>query len=143
MDPKARTTTIPFNGGSITATRGLLEAIFGEELVADASENERTVERQSHTRTRVIGQGSTMVAGSSYSITSYGKRAGGTAAGGEDIQVIVDGDPWTMRLTGSHQAFNNLLKQGGFAGGKVVMWYSAKGTAYGPYKSAQDNTTIA
>lgn len=143
VDPKLRQTTIPFNGGSITATRGLLEAVFGDQLVADNSVRTVSVERRAHSRTRVIGGSTTAVAAAEYTLTKYGKRSSGSAAGGEDVVFVVDGEPWTMRLTGSHEALDNFLKQGGFAGDKVVMWQSAKGTTYGPYRASESDTTTA
>lgn len=143
VDPKVRRTTIPFNGGSITATRGLLEAVFGDQLVADNSVRTVSVERRAHSRTRVIGGATSSVAAAEYTLTKYGKRSSGSAAGGEDVVFVVDGEPWTMRLTGSHEALDNFLKQGGFAGDKVVMWQSAKGTTYGPYRASESDTNLA
>lgn len=143
VDPKVRRTTIPFNGGSITATRGLLEAVFGAQLVADSSVRTVNVERRSHSRIRVIGGATTAVAAAEYTLTKYGKRSSGSAAGGEDVVFVVDGDPWTVRLSGSHEALDNFLRQGGFAGDKVVMWESAKGTKYGPYRAVESDTNLA
>jgi hypothetical protein len=62
MDPKARKISIGFPGGSLTATRGLLEALFGTNLVNSSQYGEETVSVQGHSRTRVIGGASTPVA---------------------------------------------------------------------------------
>lgn len=142
MDLKARKVTIPFNGGSVTGTIGLLEAVFGEQLVADQQGKLTAVARRAHSRRRVIGGPSESVAAASYNLTSYGARGNGPASGGEPIQVFYAGDWWTMRLTGSHTAFDGFLKQGGFAGGKVVLWRSEKGTKYGPYQSQQPDGVL-
>jgi hypothetical protein len=138
MDPNKRRLTIPFNGGSITGSLGLLEFLFGERLVAEQLGKKTAVTRRAHSRRRVIGGDSSSVAGAEYELTSYGARGSSQASGGEPVRVLADGDWWTLRLVGSHEAFDKFLKRGGFAGGKIVLWQSEKGTDYGPYVSAEE-----
>jgi hypothetical protein len=140
MDPKKRRVTIPFNGGSITGKIGILESVFGESLVNESRGRLTAVTRRAHSRRRVIGGDTSSVAGAQYNLTAYGSRGSSLASGGEPIRVLSDGDWWTLRLVGSHDAFENFLKQGGFAGGKVVLWKSEKNTDYGPYESAEQPT---
>lgn len=136
MDPLARKISLGFPGGSVTATRGLLQAVFGTDLVNAQQFGEATVSVQGHSRVRVIGGASTPVAAHSFTKKKYptGQRGGGS--GGEAIQVLVDGDWWTMRLTGSHQEFNDWLASNPGNNTAAIQWRSEKGTPYGPFKAA-------
>lgn len=133
LDPNASKVSIPFNGGSLTATKGLLTALFGEELVQVASTGSQPVTVKSHSRVRVIGGPSTNVAGTSYTRTKYPSSSSNGGAGGEAIALYVDGDWWTARLTGSHQDFNAFLQNATWASGELAIWRSEKGTKYGPF----------
>ena len=135
MDPKARKISIGFPGGSLTATRGLLEALFGVNLVNSSQYGEATVPVQGHSRTRVIGGASTPVAAHSYEAKKYptGQRGGGS--GGESIQFLINGDWWTARLSGSHQALNDWLSDSPGSSTSALQWRSEKGTPYGPFQS--------
>lgn len=132
-DPNARKISIGFPGGSITATRGLLTAIFGPDLVAQAEAEQISVSRKSHTRVRVIGGDSTSVGATSYAVKRYGAAPSNGGAGGEAIAMMYQGDWWTARLSGSHQDFNSWLKNSTWASGVAAMWRSEKGTKYGPF----------
>jgi hypothetical protein len=136
QDLLATKVSIGFTGGTITATRGLLEAVFGDNFVKDAAEMEKTVTRRAHTRRRVIGGPTSGVAGAQYTQPVGGTRSSGSALGGEAVRVLVDDKWWIMRLSGSHKAFNELLGSGLYQGGKVVFWKSEAGRTYGPYTSA-------
>lgn len=138
VDTNARKLSLGFTGGSLTATRGLLVQIFGEALVQQNELQEITVNRAGHSRVRVIGGDSTAVKSSSYTRKRYGTSNRGAAAGGEAIRIFVDGDWWTARLNGSHQAFNAWLGGSTWASGKVVMWQSEKGKGYGPFGSSSN-----
>lgn len=135
VDPLARKISIGFPGGSLTATRGLLEAIFGEDLVNSGQYGEANVSVQGHSRVRVIGGASTPVAAHSYTAKKYptGQRGGGS--GGEPIQFLMNGDWWTARLTGSHQALNEWLDTKPGSSSTTLQWRSEKGTPYGPFQS--------
>jgi len=136
IDPLARKLAIGFPGGSLTASRGLLEAMFGENLVNAEQYGEQTVSVNSHSRTRVIGGASTSVAATNYTLKKYPTGQTGGAAGGEPVQFLVDGDWWTVRLSGSHQDLNTWLETQPGTTGKPMMWRSEKGTTYGPFASA-------
>ena len=135
VDPLARRLTIGFPGGSLNAARGTLEALFGETLVEQQLNETASVTRRSHTRFRVIGGESTSVASASYDRVKYPQGSAAGAAGGEPIRLFIDGDWWTARLSGSHQAFNAFLENSTWASGKNAIWKSERGTPYGPFKS--------
>lgn len=136
MDPLARRLTIGFPGGSLNAARGTLEALFGEALVEQQLNETAEVTRRSHSRVRVIGGESTGVASANYTRTKYPQGSAAGAAGGEPIRMFVDGDWWTARLSGSHQAFNAFLEGSSWGSGKNAIWKSERGTPYGPFKSS-------
>jgi hypothetical protein len=135
VDPNARKMSIGFPGGSVTGTRGALSALFDAQTLQDAVYGSTNVSVSAHSRTRVIGGASTAVASSSYTATKYptGQRSGGSA--GEAIKVLIDGDWWTLRLTGSHQAFNAWLSGLPSPGSQGFQWKSEHGTPYGPIGS--------
>lgn len=134
-DLLARKVSIGFPGGNITATRGLLEAVFGEALVQQQAGEPRQVSRKGHTRVRVIGGPATGVSASTANFGPGGGARDLNTMGGEAIQVLYEGDWWTMRLNGSHRAFNEFLGSAQYQAGKLVMWRSEKGTTYGPFTS--------
>jgi hypothetical protein len=136
QDLLASRVSVGFTGGTITATRGLLEAVFGAQFVKDGLTGEKQISRRAHTRRRKIGGPSTSVASAQYSVPAVSASSGGQALGGEAVRVLVGGKWWTMRLTGSHKAFNALLGSGLFEGGKVVFWRAESGKKYGPYTGA-------
>ncbi len=136
IDLLARKISMGFPGGSLTATRGLLQALFGEDLVQASQVGESNVSRLGHTRTRVIGGPSTGVASSSFVRKQYGAARANGGSGGEAVQMLYQGDWWTVRLSGSHQALNDWLGSSLWQSGNVVMWRSEKGTTYGPFTSA-------
>jgi hypothetical protein len=136
QDLLASRVSVGFSGGTLTATRGLLEAVFGPAFVKDALTAEKSVSRRAHTRRRKIGGAATSVSSAQYTVPQVASTSGGQALGGEAIRVQVGGKWWTMRLTGSHKSFNALLGSGLFEGGKVVFWRAESGRKYGPYTSA-------
>lgn len=130
-DNKAKKLTLNFPGGYLTATRGLLEAMFDdlEALIPDAEPV--TVSVKGHTRTRVIGGVSKTIAPNTYTLQKYPATVAGGPAGGEPIMVNLGEDWWTARLGGSHQAFAAFLSDGKAA--TNLFWKSEKGTNYGPF----------
>jgi len=133
-DPKARRISLGFDGGSLTASRGLLEALFGVDLVQQNEVATITVSRKTHSRFRVIGGNSTSVQATSYTRKRYGQAGSDAASGGEANPPLYEGEWWTARLSGSHQKFNAWLKGSTWASGKTAYWRSEKGTKYGPFK---------
>lgn len=134
LDPLARKLTIPYPGGSVTATRGLLYALFGKELVETAAGTPRTVNRSAHSRTRVIGGASTSVAGANYTIGKYPTARFNGGSGGQPIRVNLDGEWWTLRVNGSLQKFADWAKGANWVTDAAVAFVSEKGTSYGPFK---------
>jgi hypothetical protein len=138
LDPQARKVALNFPGGSLTATRGLLEAIYGPNLTgAGESVTTKAVSVSGHSRTRVIGGPSKNVAGSSYTLKKYPTAVNGGAAGGEAIALLVSGKYWTARLSGSHQAFADFLTGTSFYQNAPLFWRSERGTQYGPFGGSQ------
>jgi hypothetical protein len=134
LDPQARKVALNFPGGSLTATRGLLEALYGPNLTgAGEAVTTKTVSVSGHSRTRVIGGDSKNVAGSSYTLKKYPTAVNGGAAGGEAIALLVGGKYWTARLSGSHQNFADFLTGTSFFQSAPLFWRSERGTQYGPF----------
>jgi hypothetical protein len=137
LDPNARKVALNFPGGTLTASRGLLSALFGPNLTgAGASGDPITVSVGGHTRTRVIGGDSISVSGTSYVRKKYPVSVAGGAAGGEAIKILVSGKDWTARLSGSHQALNDFLAGSSFFLDEAAFWQSEKGTKYGPFTTS-------
>jgi hypothetical protein len=134
LDPKARKVALNYPGGSLTATQGLLEAIFGPDLTgAGDSVTTASVSVSGHSRVRVIGGPSKTVSAFSYSRKKYPVAVNGGAAGGEPIALLVNGKWWTARLSGSHQEFADFLTGASFFLSGALFWRSEKGTQYGPF----------
>lgn len=134
-DLLARKITMGYEGGSITAAVGVLRAIFGNDLAGKVEYSTKTINRGSHQRTRVIGGNPTSVQGAQYQLVKYPQGAMAGARGGEAIKILADGDWWTVRLSGSHQAFNKFLAEAEWGSGNQILWKSAKGKPYGPFSS--------
>lgn len=134
LDPKARKVALNFPGGTLTATQGLLEAIFGPNLTgAGEAVTTSTVSVSGHSRVRVIGGTPKTVGSYSYNRKKYPTAGNGGAAGGEPITLLVDGKYWTARLSGSHQEFCDFLTGASFTLSGALFWRSEKGTPYGPF----------
>jgi hypothetical protein len=133
VDPLAKEISIGFTGGSISATRGLLQALFGPTLTNPATGTSQSVTRQAHQRIRVIGGDATNVQSSTTTLIKYPSGSSNGGAGGEQIRFISGGKEWRARLTGSHAKFNEFLEAGNWTGGQTIMWKSEKGKPYGPF----------
>jgi hypothetical protein len=133
---KARVFTINFkDGGALTASRGLIDSLFGTLMLTNGicSSPSVDVSVKSHARKRFIGGTAKTVAGYSYSHKTYPTTPKGARKGGERIKLRVNGEWWTARLSGSHQKFmewicdnRTSLKVAEF------YWKSEDGTNYGP-----------
>lgn len=137
LDPNARKVSLPFPGGSITATKGLLEALFGEALVDAGMTGSTNVSVGSHQRVRVIGGPATNVAANVYTRKKFPSARSNGGAGGEAIAFLFGGDWWTARLTGSHQDLCSWLENANWSSGQTILWRSEKGTKYGPFTPSQ------
>jgi len=134
LDPKARKIALNFPGGTLTASQGLLEAVFGPNLTgAGEAVTTSTVSVSGHSRTRVIGGASKTVGAFNYTRKKYPTAVAGGAAGGEPIALLVGGKYWTARLSGSHQEFADFLSGAEFFLNGAMFWRSEKGTKYGPF----------
>lgn len=134
VDNKAKKVTVNYPGGSISATRGLLEAMFGTNFSGLGTNGEEsTVSVKGHTRRRVIGGPATTIAANTYSRVKFPVGSSSLAAGGEAIMIDLNGDKWTARLSGSHQAFATFLLGNSGPLTTNVFWQSEKGIKYGPF----------
>lgn len=118
----------------MSGTRGLLEALFGPDLVQVATTTPTPVVRRGHTRRRVIGGDSTGVGGASYQIGQYPSSRHNGGAGGRPIRVNLGGNWWTLRITGSIQRFVAFASGANWATDEAVAIITEKGTALGPFK---------
>jgi hypothetical protein len=113
-DPKASKFTLSWDGGYISATQGLLEALYGLDFADKSGAGSAvTITRKSHSRQRVIGGATKTVAATSFSVIKYPRRVNGGAAGGPPIMIRVAGTWWTARLGGSVQDFKQWLSGAG------------------------------
>jgi hypothetical protein len=137
LDTKARKVALNYEGGTLTATIGLLEAIFGPDLIgAGSAVTTSTVSVGGHTRVRVIGGPGKTVSGYNYARKKYPIAVSGGAAGGEPIALLVNGKYWTARLSGSHQEFADFLQSASIKLSAPLFWRSERGTQYGPFGSS-------
>ncbi|MDI9407228.1 MAG: hypothetical protein QM522_11040 [Chitinophagaceae bacterium] len=110
FDPKARKFSLSWDGGYLSATAGLLEALYGKDFMEKVGAGPaKTITVKSHSRQRVIGGPSTGVSGYSYGMIKYPRRVSGGASGGQEIKIEHGGDWWTARLGGSVQDFKKFL----------------------------------
>jgi hypothetical protein len=109
-DPKARKFSLTWDGGYLTASRGLLEALYGPDFLATVGAGKaKTVAVKGHSRQRVIGGASKTVGAYSYGVIDYPRKVKGGAAGGQPIMIENGGSWWTARLGGSVQDFKEFL----------------------------------
>lgn len=135
LDPKTRKVAMNFTGGTLTASLGLLEAIWGPQLAAPMDPETATVSVSGYTRQRLIGGATKTVSANTYTRKKYPVGSGAGAAGGEAIALQVGGKWWTARLSGSHQAFCDFLRGSSFQMAGPLVWKSERGTSYGPFSS--------
>lgn len=109
-DPDARKFSVSWDGGYLTATVGLMKALYGDDWEQKVGAGAaQTISVKAHTRQRVIGGPSKSVAGHTYSIIKYPRKVRGGAAGGQPIRILIGGSFWTARLGGSVQDFKAFL----------------------------------
>lgn len=130
VDKKARLFSLTWDGGYLTATVGLLEALYGADFMDKVGAGKaKTIAVKGHSRTRVIGGPSTAVAGYSYGVIKYPRKVAGGAAGGQPIKIELDGSWWTARLGGSVQDFKAFLAGTG-ASAVTFQFMTEKGGLY-------------
>jgi hypothetical protein len=109
-DPKARKFSINWAGGYLTATRGLLEAIYGPTFMDTVGAGKaKSIAVKGHQRVRVIGGPTTTITPHSYGVIDYPRKVKGGAAGGQAIKIQIEGSWWSARLGGSIQDFKAFL----------------------------------
>ena len=128
-----REATLNFPGGSLTAARGTIAAAFKNAAFVSTCafvEVERT--RKQYMRTDEIGADPRSVEASSWTAKVYPSQTKSIAAGGEPIQLKIQGEWWTARLSGTHTAFMEFLCDSADSLYDYVAFRSARGTLYGP-----------
>lgn len=132
-DPNAKKVSINFDGGTVVMTFGMVKSLFvdtNEYLKPEGTDVDVSV--KGHTRTRVIGGGSTPVAAYSYTYKSWPRLPGSTSSGGQAIMMRWDGSDgwWTARLHGSASDFGSFLAS---KSPLAVSFKTERGTKYGPF----------
>ena len=109
-DPKARKFSLSWEGGYLTATRGLLEDLYGPDFMDTVGAGvAKTVAVKGHTRQRIIGGAAKTVGAYSFNIVKYPRKVKGGAAGGQKILIQSGGSWWSARVGGSIQDFKAFL----------------------------------
>jgi hypothetical protein len=118
IDPKARTITLTYPGGSVTAVRGLIEYIFGAQQVSWEDP---------------IGPATTPGGNRR---RKYGTRQRSAAAGGRVMTLRLDeGHEWDVRYAGTDLDFlAQVIAKA--TPGKVLQAWTPRGTIYGPQLGA-------
>lgn len=111
-DPLAINQTVVYEGGSVTAPRGVLEAIFPATSPSWFPNGESGIGRR-----------------------PFGSRQRDSRQAGEDLMIrFTDGSVWSVRVTGTHTKFlTNFITQGNVD--TVMNIWSERGTIYGPQYS--------
>lgn len=137
MDPDACDFTINYPGGSLRMPLGNLKSLFGPNLesLTPVSTTE-SVTVATHSRTRVIGQPSTQVAGHTYTYQKWPTSQANNAAAGKIAMLnwTGSGGYWDARVTGSFAKLGTFLANNTSA---TVDFRSERGTEYGPYNAPQ------
>ena len=132
-DLNARRITINYDGGSFEMALGNIKGLFGESVVSDATGGkEKNVSVKGHTRTRIIGGGSSSISAYSYTYTQFPTSANSMAAGGEEVAVWWEGSAgeWVSRVSGPLWKFAEYLD----ATADLDCWFKAAGgKTYGPF----------
>ena len=124
--------TISFPGGSLTATKDVLLCMFTDPAQLNTCGAEfKDVIRKPHPRTLYPGGPTTQVKETPYKRYNWSNGGTSRSAGGEPIAILINGDYWTARLQGSHQAFMSYLcaNRAALAPG-FTYWESNKGKPY-------------
>lgn len=110
VDPKARRFSLTWDGGYLTASVGLLEALYGADFGEKVGAGKaKTISVKGHSRQAMIGGPTKTVASYTYNVIDYPRRLSGGAAGGQPIRIEYGGSWWTCRLGGSVQDFKAFL----------------------------------
>ena len=133
-DPDAKGLTVNYDGGSLTMSIGAFKSLFGFDYQLIVPEPEtKTVTVKAHSRTRIIGEPATNVAGYSYEFTQWPTSNANGAAAGDVVLLEWSGSEgeWTGRVTGALASLGTWLEA---TSGNIVSFRSQRGTKYGPYQ---------
>jgi hypothetical protein len=133
QDTDALSVTINYDGGSISMPIGNAKSLFGDdgyELLRPTGEDV-TVSKKAHSRTRVIGGGSTSVDATTYTYKKWPRSRKSNSAGGQEIVMTWEGSKgsWTARMTGAAYDLGTFLNK---SAPKPVN-FSTAGSNYGPF----------
>ena len=133
---KGSNATINFEGGSLTAARGVFLAMFdAENDISACQSTDVTRKRSSHFRTAYVGAPPKSVKEANWTQKKFQSQTKSVAAGGEAIQLRINGEWWTARLSGTHEALMTFLCDNAGDLKDVISWRSERGTLYGPIGS--------
>jgi hypothetical protein len=138
-DPLKRQVTIPYDGGSFTTTRGLLNYIFGPGFVVTQPRTTKTIARKEHKRVRVIGGPEKTIEATTFTLRKFPQARGQSASGGQPVVFNVDNEYYTARLHGSHQDFDKFILTQKWNTQKKFQVITEKNTVLGPYTSLLDD----
>jgi hypothetical protein len=113
VDPKAKQVTVTYPGGTVTATRGLMDFLFPSRIPSWLPNGESGVGK------RPFGS----------------KQADNRAAGRLLKLVLSDGSTFSVRITGTDTKFLQTFLGAGNVS-NVSMVYTEAGTIYGPQYSS-------
>ena len=116
-------------------TIGNAKSLFGEDsnlLVAEGESISTAV--SAHSRTRVIGGGTTSVSAHTRDYVQWPTSQANNAAAGKLILMTWDGSDgtWSGRVSGSMSALGTFLNT---SAANPVVFRTARGTKYGPFAS--------
>lgn len=128
-----RNYTISFPGGSLTATKDVLQSVFEDANLFDTCSPEtKEVSRKEYNWTSYPQSSEVrIVQPTTYTLKNYSNGGNSRAAAGEPIKILINDDFWTARLVGSHQAFMDFLcaNRSALVDG-FTYWVSQKGSPY-------------
>ena len=133
-DPLARKITLNYRGGSLTMTQGNYLDLFGENSNVFGADGEPVTQSvKAHTRTRVIGGGTTNVEAHDREFIQWPTNSRDQAAGGQSVVMewIGSEGPWECRVSGSLWELGTFLQ----SNSPKSVWFHAKGgKGYGPFQ---------
>ena len=125
--------TVSFPGGSLRATKDVLESMFENDNLFNTCDPEtKEVSRKQYNWTSYPQSAEVrIVQATTYTLKNYSNGGNGAAEAGEPIKILINGSYWTARLVGSHQAFMDWLcaNRSSLTDG-FTYWISQKGSPY-------------
>jgi hypothetical protein len=123
------------------AASGVIDALFGDGLKNVLGQTALPAfPRKEYKIRRVIGGSQSTVKATTVTRNPYRKSYGGSARGGEPVEVQIGLDWFTVDIGMSHRNFCSLLIEAAKSGTQTY-WRSQKGSQYGPLVVAGTLTT--